>query len=91
MKVIRTHDYMTYAPKNAEPNVPALRRIMIAFFVATALAFATCMFIVGRDIGLSSHVAPRQASIHVCNCKGQCIRPQEALPDKPFPVRSDGE
>ena len=37
MKVIRMHDYMTYAPKDAKPNIPALRRIMYSFFVATAL------------------------------------------------------
>jgi hypothetical protein len=74
MKLIRTHDYMTYAPKDAKPNVKALRRIMISLFVATALAFAACMFVVGRDIGIYSHPAPQRASIHTCNCKGQCIR-----------------
>jgi hypothetical protein len=91
MKVLRMHDYMAYAPKDAKPNVPALRRIMISFFVVTALAFGACMFVVGRDIGLTSHPAAHTATIHTCNCKGQCIRPQDALPNKPFPVRSDGE
>jgi hypothetical protein len=74
MKVIRMHDYLTYAPKDAKPNVKALRRIMISLFVATAVGFATCMFVIGRDIGKSAHPAPQRASIHVCNCKGQCIR-----------------
>ena len=74
MKVIRMHDYMTYAPKDAKPNVPALRRIMISLFVATAMAFAACMFVIGRDIGKNRNPAPQRASIHACNCKGQCIR-----------------
>ena len=68
MKIIRMHDYMTYAPKNAQPNVKALRRIMNSFFVAAAIAVAVCMFVVGRDIGISSHPAPRQVSIHHCAC-----------------------
>jgi hypothetical protein len=74
MKVIRMHDYMTYAPKDAKPNVPALRRIMISFFVATAMAFSACMFVFGRDVGRNSHPAVQAASIHTCSCKGQCIR-----------------
>jgi hypothetical protein len=74
MKVIRMHDYLTYAPKDAKPNVKALRRIMTSFFVATGLAVAVCMFIVGRDIGMRSHPAPLRAVIHRCNCRGQCIR-----------------
>jgi hypothetical protein len=74
MKVIRMHDYLTYAPKIAKPNVPALRRIMISLFVATATAFAACMFVVGRDIGITTHPAPQRASIRRCACSGQCVR-----------------
>jgi hypothetical protein len=74
MQVIRTHDYLTYAPKDAHPDAKALRRIMYSFFVALAVAFAVCMFITGRDIGVSSHPAVQRASIHSCSCKGQCIR-----------------
>ena len=74
MKVVRMHDYMTYAPKDAKPNVPALRRIMISFLVVTALAFGACMFVVSRDICATSHPTPQRASVHTCNCKEQCIR-----------------
>jgi hypothetical protein len=74
MNVIRMHDYLTYAPKDAKPNVKALKRIMISLFVATGMAVAACMFVIGRDIGKTSQAAPQRASIHTCNCKGQCIR-----------------
>ena len=74
MNVIRMHDYLTYAPKDAKPNVPALRRIMISLFVTTAIAFAACMFVVGRDIGMSSHPAAPRAAIHHCACMGNAQR-----------------
>ena len=75
MNVIRMHDYLTYAPKDAKPNVPALRRIMISFFVATALAFGACMFVMGRDIGISAHPAlQKAAAVHHCACMGNARR-----------------
>lgn len=74
MNVIRMHDYLTYAPKDAKPNVPALRRIMISLFVATAAAVAACMFVIGRDIGISSHPAAQRAAIHRCACMGNTQR-----------------
>lgn len=74
MQVIRMHDYLTYAPKDAKPNVPALRRIMISLIVATAIAFAACMFVIGRDIGISSHPSLQRAAIHHCACMGNTQR-----------------
>jgi hypothetical protein len=80
MKLIRMHDYLTYAPKDAKPDVNALRRIMISLFVATAAGFATCMFVIGRDIGKSNYPAPQKASVHVCNCRGNAQSPQKQNP-----------
>ena len=34
---------------------------MISFFVATALAFAVCMFVIGHDIGDQHHPAAQRA------------------------------
>ena len=74
MNVIRMHDYLTYAPEDANPNVPALRRILYSFFVALAIAVAACMFVMGRDIGISSRPAPQRAAIHHCACMGNSRR-----------------
>ena len=74
MNVVRMHDYLTYAPRDAKPNVPALRRLMISFFVVTALAFAACMFVMGRDIGMSTHPALQRAVVHHCACMGNIER-----------------
>jgi hypothetical protein len=38
------------------------------------------MFVVGRDIGKSSHPAPQRASIHVCSCKGNLQSPHKQNP-----------
>jgi hypothetical protein len=74
MQVIRMHDYLRYAPKDAKPNVKALKNIMISFFVAVALAFAVSMFVMGRDIGISAHPTTVHASVHHCACMGNAQR-----------------
>ena len=76
MKIIRMHDYLTYAPKNAQPNVKALRRIMISLFVATAVSSVICMLVIKHDIKAINNRPPQRAAVHHCQCKGrgQCIR-----------------
>jgi hypothetical protein len=74
MQVIRMHDYLTYAPKDAKPNVKALKNIMISFFIAVGVACAVAMFVIGRDIGISTHPVMQRASIHHCACMGNANR-----------------
>jgi hypothetical protein len=74
MKVIQMHDYMTHAPKNAQPNVKALRRIMYSFIAAVAVTCVICTLVIRRDILALNNRPQQRAAIHHCECKGQCIR-----------------
>ena len=76
MKVIRMHDYMTYAPKDAKPNVQALRRIM--YFVLRRNRSGSSRSACSSSAAISAWNKirpPQRASVTLpASCKGQCIR-----------------
>lgn len=76
MNVIRRHDYLRYAPKDAKPNVKALRRIMHSFLAAVAVTCLTCTLVIRHDILAQNNPRRQRAAVHHCACKAdvQCLR-----------------
>lgn len=76
MKLIQAHDRYPYSAPYARPNVKALRRILMSFLAATALAAVVCTLVIMHDIRAINNRPPVKAAIHHCKCKGvgQCIR-----------------
>ena len=74
MKVIRSHDYLTYAPRDAKPNVTALRKIMYSFFAAVAITCVICTLVIRRDILAQNNPLAHRAAIHRCTCKENALR-----------------